>query len=176
MRGGWDWERHAGPRTIRHRPACVKAAVLGLLAALALAGCASDAALVPRDAVTSVSTTDAGPAATMISAYRVAHGLSPVTVDPRLNRAAEHQARAVAAAGRLGHGDFGGRMNDYGVGGFAAENLTAGSPTVDGAIARWKASPGHNSNLLMPQARSIGLARADAKGGYGRYWALVLGQ
>jgi hypothetical protein len=29
---------------------------------------------------------------------------------------------------------------------------------------------------LMPEARRIGLARADANGGYGRYWALVLGQ
>ncbi|MET0742889.1 MAG: CAP domain-containing protein [Microvirga sp.] len=150
--------------------------MLGVLAALALAGCASDEALVARDAVTAVSTADAGAAATMISAYRVAHGLSPVTVDSRLNRAAEHQARAVAAAGRLSHGDFSGRMSDYGIPGYAAENLSAGSPNVDGAIARWKASPGHNGNLLMPQARSIGLARADARGGYGRYWALVLGQ
>jgi uncharacterized protein YkwD len=158
--------------------AFMKAYGLGILAvlALALAGCASDDALVARDAVTAVSTAEAGAAATMISAYRVAHGQSPVTVDPRLNRAAEHQARAVASAGRLSHGNFSGRMHDYGIPGYAAENLTAGSPTVDGAIARWKASPGHNSNLLMPQARSIGLARADAKGGYGRYWALVLGQ
>jgi hypothetical protein len=28
----------------------------------------------------------------------------------------------------------------------------------------------------MPQARKIGLARADANNRYGRYWALVLGQ
>ncbi|MBM6594749.1 CAP domain-containing protein [Microvirga pudoricolor] len=152
----------------------MKAIAFGALAVLALAGCASD--LSPRDTVTAVSTTDAGSAATMISAYRVAHGLSPVTVDSRLNRAAEHQARAVAGAGKLSHGNFGSRMDEYGIAGYSAENLSAGSPTVDGAIARWKASPGHNSNLLMPQARKIGLARADAKGGYGRYWALVLGQ
>jgi len=60
--------------------------------------------------------------------------------------------------------------------GYSAENLSAGSDSVDGAIGRWKASPGHNSNLLMPQARKIGLARADANNRYGRYWALVLGQ
>ena len=44
------------------------------------------------------------------------------------------------------------------------------------SIGRWKASPGHNINLLMPEARKIGLARADANNRYGRYWALVLGQ
>ena len=67
-------------------------------------------------------------------------------------------------------------MDEFGIIGYSAENLSAGSSTVDGAIGRWKASPGHNSNLLMPQARRIGLARADANNGYGRYWALVLGQ
>ena len=67
-------------------------------------------------------------------------------------------------------------MDEYGIIGYSAENLSAGSDSVDGAIGRWKASPGHNSNLLMPQARKIGLARADANSRYGRYWALVLGQ
>ena len=119
---------------------------------------------------------DAAQAASLISAYRVSQGLSPVVVDGRLNKAAEYQARAVAGAGQLSHGSFGSRMGEFGIKGYAAENLSAGSSTVDGAIGRWKASAGHNSNLLMPEARRIGLARADAQGGYGRYWALVLGQ
>ncbi|MGO4570479.1 CAP domain-containing protein [Microvirga sp. 2TAF3] len=145
-----------------------------LLIALALAGCATE---LPRtNAVLTSSTSDAKAAASLISAYRVSKGLSPVSVDPRLNEAAEHQARAVAAAGKLSHGDFSGRMDKFGIRGYAAENLSAGTPSVDGAIKRWQASAGHNVNLLMPQARYIGLARADAQGGYGRYWALVLGQ
>ncbi len=146
------------------------------LIALGLAGCASDASLKPTSDVLASSTNDAAAAASLISAYRVSKGLSPVTVDTRLNKAAEHQARAVAAAGRLSHGNFASRMDQYGVMGYSAENLSAGSSSVDGAISRWKASPGHNTNLLMPQARKIGLARADANNRYGRYWALVLGQ
>jgi len=146
------------------------------LIALGLAGCASDASLTPTSDVLASSTNDAAAAASLISAYRVSKGLSPVTVDSRLNKAAEHQARAVAAAGRLSHGNFASRMDQYGVMGYSAENLSAGSSSVDGAINRWKASPGHNTNLLMPQARKIGLARADANNRYGRYWALVLGQ
>jgi uncharacterized protein YkwD len=146
-----------------------------LLAALTLAGCAGQA-LQATHQVTGSSTSDAAQAASLISAYRVSQGLSPVVVDGRLNKAAEYQARAVAGAGQLSHGSFGSRMGEFGIKGYAAENLSAGSSTVDGAIGRWKASAGHNSNLLMPEARRIGLARADAQGGYGRYWALVLGQ
>jgi uncharacterized protein YkwD len=146
-----------------------------LLIAFALGGCAGQK-LPVNHRVTASSTTDAATAASLISAYRASRGLSPVSVDSRLNQAAEHQARAVAAAGTLSHGSFAGRMEQYGVLGYSAENLSAGSSTVDGAINRWRASAGHDSNLLMPQARRIGLARADANGGYGRYWALVLGQ
>jgi uncharacterized protein YkwD len=123
----------------------------------------------------STNTSDADTAAALISQYRVAHGLSPVSVDPRLTEAARAQARTVAEAGTLSHGRFTSRMDAFGIGGHAAENLSAGSHTVDRVIARWAASPGHNENLLLPQAQRIGLARADSPGlGYGRYWALVL--
>ena len=152
----------------------MKALALALLSALALAGCASQPVAIHE--VTGSSTSDASEAASLISAYRTSRGLSAVAADSRLSKAAEYQARAVAAAGQLSHGSFGSRMEEFGIMGYAAENLSAGSSRVDGAINRWKASPGHNSNLLMSQARRIGLARADANGGYGRYWALVLGQ
>ena len=132
--------------------------------------------VVPSDKV-KTSTRDAAQAAALISEYRKARGLGPVTVDTTLNGAAEYQARAVAEAGKLSHGAFASRMAGFKIGGYSAENLSAGSDSVGGAIARWKASPGHNENLLMPQARRIGLARADSPGnGYERYWALVLAQ
>lgn len=144
--------------------------------ALLVVGCARTQTVQPGVNVSALSTSEAAEAATLISAYRVSRGLSPVTVDPRLNEAAAHQARVVALAGRLSHGDFSGRMNEFGIIGYSAENLTAGPGTVNEAVGRWKASPSHNDNLLMPQARRIGLARADANSRYGRYWALVLGQ
>ena len=150
------------------------AASLVALLLAGLAGC-SGAPEAVYD-VTRTSTAEAGEAARIISAYRISKGLGPVAVDARLNDAALQQARTVAAAGSLTHGDFGARMKGFGIAGYAAENLTAGSDSVSQAVARWKGSPGHNENLLMPEARRIGLARADAAGGYGRYWALVLGQ
>jgi uncharacterized protein YkwD len=144
-------------------------------ASLALAGCTSSD-LSPVHAVQVTSSNDAATAASLISAYRLSRGLPPVAVDSRLNQAASHQARAVAAAGRLAHGDFSQRMKQYGITGYAAENLSAGTTQVTEAVNQWKASPAHDQNLLLPQARRIGLARADARGGYGRYWALVIGQ
>jgi uncharacterized protein YkwD len=125
----------------------------------------------------STSTGDAKSAAALISQYRKANGLPSVVADGTLNRAAEVQARAVAQAGSLSHGEFASRMSSFGVTGYSAENLVAGSKSVAEAIARWKASPGHNRNLLMPEARRIGIAYASSPGaGYEHYWALVLAQ
>jgi uncharacterized protein YkwD len=133
---------------------------------------------VPRPAATGKITTssrDAGQAATMISRYRAAHGLGPVRVDAQLGRAAEHQARAVAMVGELTHGDFAGRMKEYGIRGSAAENLAAGKDTLQGTMDQWKSSPGHNANLLLAGASRIGLVEAETPGtGYNHYWALVL--
>jgi uncharacterized protein YkwD len=96
------FKRNGGLTPSMHEGDFMKAIVLCALAVLALAGCAGEP-LTQTNAVTAVSTSDAGAAATMISAYRTAHGLSPVTVDSRLNRAAEFQARTVAGAGKLSH-------------------------------------------------------------------------
>ena len=144
--------------------------------AFVLAGCSYDFAPRASHHVTALSTDDAADAASLISAYRIAHGLPAVAVDPRLNQAAGHQAQAVAQTGQLSHGNFSGRMDQYGVTGYSAENLSAGSASVAQVIARWQASPYHNENLLLPQARYVGLARADSNSRYRRYWALVLSQ
>jgi uncharacterized protein YkwD len=118
---------------------------------------------------------DAEIAAALISQHRRAHGLGPVKVDPHLNAPALHQAQVVAQTGWLFHGEFASRMASYGIRGQAAENLSAGLWTVEQVIAQWKASPGHNSNLLLPAITRIGLARVDRPGStHGRYWALVL--
>ncbi len=120
---------------------------------------------------------DGEAAAAMISRYRAARGLSPVSADATLTEAAEAQARVVAAAGSLSHGDFPSRMASFGIKGVAAENLSAGRVSVAEVIAGWKASKGHNENLLLDGLHRIGIARIDTPGvGYGEYWALVLSQ
>jgi uncharacterized protein YkwD len=123
----------------------------------------------PRAVKTAVS--EGHRAASLISAYRAAHGLKGVKVDAHLIRPAEHQARAVAQLGWLSHGDFAGRMASFGIRGKAAENLSAGLDSVDQVIAQWQASSGHNANLLMPDFARVGLARASSDR---TYWVLVL--
>jgi uncharacterized protein YkwD len=151
------------------------------IAAVALAlpllvNCAGDPGPTETSSIAmTASVAQAKTAAGLISKYRAAHGLGALKVDERLNRAAEHQARAVAVTGILSHGEFTSRMAAYGIRGYRAENLAAGSDTVAEVIERWKASPSHNQNMLLPQVGKMGLARVDTPGvGYGRYWALVL--
>src|SRR6266508_2556635 len=109
-----------------------------------------------------------------ISAYRKIHGLSAVTVDPALNALAAKQADAMAASGVMDHSvyaAFGQRISAYNTGA-AAENIAMGTKSFAETFAVWKASPGHNANLLMGGARRIGIASASGNGR--TYWALIL--
>lgn len=141
---------------------------------LPLGGCETTAG--GTNKVTKVTTQDARRAAALISSYRVANGLSPVSIDDRYSRLAMMQSRRVAELGYLDHGDFSMRRAKAGVGVPAGENLAAGAVTVEEAVDDWKASSGHNRILLMPEARRMGLARAESPTGYRRYWTLVLGR
>lgn len=146
---------------------------------LAVAACGTSSLVGVSDQPTSVVILDEQAAAVAISRYRAQHGLGPVVIDSSLIRAASYQAGANARAGRLSHeigGTFDARMADAGFGrSYAAENLSAGSATFDEVLARWKASPEHNRNMLMPQLKRVGIARVDAPSTrYKRFWALVL--
>jgi len=150
---------------------------IGLLT-LSLSACGRDTSVL-AGLPTSPVILDEGAAAAAISRYRAQHGLGPVTIDASLIRAASLQAESNARAGRLSHelgGSFESRMARAGVGRtFMSENLSAGSETFDQVLARWKASPEHNGNMLMPQLRRLGIARVDAPGTrYKRFWALVM--
>lgn len=151
------------------------------LVLLPLAGCGSlplsDEPSAPYPTQTTIL--DEVAAAAAISAYRVQHGLSPVVVDPGLVKAAAFQAGNNAKHGQLSHdvgGSFTSRMGAAGLArSYAAENLSAGSETFDQVFSRWKNSPEHNKNMLIPQIRRIGIARVDAPGTrYKRFWALVM--
>jgi hypothetical protein len=109
-----------------------------------------------------------------ISAYRMSHGLSAVTVDPALNALAAKQANAMAARGVMDHSvyaPFGQRISAYHTS-VAAENIAMGTRSFAETLAIWETSSGHNANLLLGSARRIGIASAS---GHGRtYWALIL--
>lgn len=146
-----------------------------LLLAFALASCARPTAQYPTQDVA----VDAASAAALVSQYRASKGLKPVTVDPALSRLALDQARAVASIGDLSHdvtGSFSSRLAAAQTRrSAAAENLSAGPGSVPEVISQWRASPGHDRNLLLPEAERIGLARVDSPTSrYKRYWAMVI--
>lgn len=122
------------------------------------------------------TTAEASQAARMVSAHRAAHGLSPVRVDPTLNRAAAIQSQAMAAQGVMSHsaaGAFPDRMRSTGVRSPAAENIGMGYNSLQHAFSGWQASHGHNVNMLNPEMNKIGLARAVGANGQ-LFWTMVL--
>jgi uncharacterized protein YkwD len=129
---------------------------------------------------TGPATVSSADAAAKISDYRLGRGQGAVTVDATLTAIALRQAQAMARAGKMSHtlgGSFTARL---GKGGYdaaiAAENLAAGPRNLDEALSSWRASKGHNANLLKPGVTQIGIAVAYAPNNrYGNYWALVLG-
>lgn len=115
--------------------------------------------------------------AAMISRYRQSHGLSAVKTDPQLTAIAERQAKAMAAAGVMDHsvaGSFSSRISGAQTG-MAAENIAAGTKTWAETFHAWQNSQGHNANLLMSRADSVGVAVArNEQTPYKTYWAMVI--
>jgi len=161
---------------------CALAAATGLT----LAGCAS--APPPRlpegqpafyrSLASPGAKVDVGAARDMISLYRANKGLSPLSLDPQLQQAAQAQADAMARAGKVTHGPgpLQTRLARFGVQpGRAAENVSAGYYTMAEAFSGWRDSRPHNSNMLNPHVRRMGIATAYAPGTkYKVYWALIV--
>jgi len=115
--------------------------------------------------------------ASMISEYRRAHGLPAVKTDAQLTGIAQRQAHAMAASGVMDHsvaGPFSARIAGANANA-AAENIAMGTKTWAGTLQLWKSSAGHNANLLLPGATSVGVAVAhNAQTRYKTFWAMVI--
>ncbi len=124
-----------------------------------------------------VATAQAADYARAVSAYRRAHGLGAVKLDPRLNAAALRQARAMASTGSVSHSagrSFSSRFARLHRRG-AAENIGAGFLTFSEMLKQWENSTGHRENLLLPAVRRIGVAFVDnPKSPYRKFWAMLL--
>src|SRR5437763_3909296 len=101
-----------------------------------------------------------------ISAYRKSRGLAAVSEDPALSALAAKQANAMAAAGVMDHSvyaPFAQRISAYNTTA-ASENIASGTKSFSETLALRKESWGHNANLLMGDARRIGIASASGHG------------
>lgn len=115
----------------------------------------------------------------LVNSFRAQNGLGPVSVNSAVVEAARYQAVAMASRDVLSHavaGDFTTRMNNAGFTyALATENVGAADRSVADSINAWIRSPYHRENMLMKEAKYMGMIRASAPGSrYRTYWALIL--
>ena len=117
------------------------------------------------------------------NAYRTSLGLAALRLSSTLQRAAAWKSMDMATRHYLAHDDglrsWSERLMDcgYPVNQIMAENIAAGYAAGGAVFAGWRASPGHNRNLVNPEMRAIGLKRVQAVPAdqYGWYWTMELG-
>ena len=101
----------------------------------------------------------------LINAERVKNGLSPVSLDERLNQAA--QIRAEESRKVFVHARLDGRspftvFQDLGIDySLAGENIAAGQRTPQEVVTDWMNSEGHRENILTPEFSKMGIGYTD---------------
>ncbi|MEU5882484.1 CAP domain-containing protein [Spirillospora sp. NPDC047279] len=127
----------------------------------------------------SVPSTSAGQVVSLTNAERARKGCGPVTIDSRLQTAAQRHSADMVARDYFSHsspdgkgpGDritaAGYRWSTYG------ENIAAGQPTPASVVSAWMNSSGHRANILNCSFKNIGVGLAR-KGGT-PYWTQVFG-
>lgn len=133
-----------------------------LLRLLALAGAL--VVLAPATVSASALTGMSGREGALLAAMnevRREHGLQPLRLDVRLERAARAHTREMLARNVFAHGAFALRLRRFDVKAHVAgENLAWGSGALGAArsiVAAWLASPGHRANLLAPSFTRVGV-------------------
>jgi uncharacterized protein YkwD len=97
----------------------------------------------------------------VMNQVRVAHGIRPLRLDGRLERAARSHSRTMLRTGQFFHGAFTTRIRSTGVKApRVGENLAWGVGVLARARAivnMWLASPEHRANLLRRGFRRVGI-------------------
>lgn len=118
----------------------------------------------------------------MINGYRKSKGLRPLQLNATLTKAAKMHSRDLAKWDRISHygSDGSNPWDRVKRSGYkprlAAENVGTGQVTFDEVMKGWKASAGHNKNLLLSDASQMGIALVqDPKTEFKSFWTLVIG-
>jgi len=127
---------------------------------------------------------------TLINNYRASKGLKALKASKSLNIASfthskdmgarkyfSHTTKSPLPAGQSGSA-FTNRMSDagYTFNTTKGENIAAGYATAQAVFNGWKASSGHNANMLNPKFTVIGIGMATVAGSpYGTYWTTDFG-
>lgn len=124
---------------------------------------------------------DPAKARDIINQYRADKKLKPLKLNAELTEAAKSHSRDLAKWDRISHYGSDGsnpwdrvRRTGYKAR-LAAENVGTGQIDFDEVMRGWKASEGHNKNLLLSDATEMGLALVqDPKTEFKSFWTLVL--
>jgi len=115
---------------------------------------------------------------TLTNQERKTNGLSPLTLNPKLNQAAQKHAENMAKQGIMSH-ELDGRSMRERVEDenykwtSLAENVAMGYPTPKAVVTGWMKSPGHRTNILSRNTQ-IGIGYATSAAGE-LYWCQVFG-
>lgn len=131
----------------------------------------------------------------LMNEYRVANGRVALILQDDLNEAADWYATDMATKDYFGNLDYcsklvppktahcdslgrmpGARAMAFGYPQSVGENSAGGFTTAQAVFDAWKASPGHNSNMLGSSYRAIGIGRAcTSYSKYHCYWVTDFG-
>jgi hypothetical protein len=119
----------------------------------------------------------------LVNRERASRGLGSLALASELQTAARRHADAMARGGFFAHSAPDGstpvsRVEAAGYRGWTlvAENIAAGYDSPEQVMASWMSSPGHRENLLLPNAREIGIGHVYRAGTeFGNYWVQNFG-
>lgn len=125
---------------------------------------------------------DVAAAQKAINAYRASRGLKPLKLNAELTEAAKAHSRDLAKWDRISHYGSDGsnpwdRVKRTGYKArLAAENVGTGQVDFNEVLKGWQESPGHNKNLLLADAESMGIALVqEPNTEFKSFWTLVVG-
>jgi len=119
----------------------------------------------------------------LLNQYRISQGRNPLKLSSPLTMAAQGHSLDMAMHNYFSHTSLDGRTFDqrirdagYTYQTYLGENIAAGFSTAESVFEAWKASSGHNENMLFEAFVVIGIGLAfNVSSTYGYYWTTDFG-
>lgn len=117
----------------------------------------------------------------LVNIERSKAGLQPLTLNSKLNQAAQNHTNDMISKGYFSHTSPSGstmtsRVNAVGYAySRIGENIAAGGSTASATMTQWMNSPGHKANILNPAFRELGVGYGPSGDQYRHYWTQVFG-
>jgi uncharacterized protein YkwD len=94
--------------------------------------------------------------AALVNQYRLSQGLPALIIDTTIAGLAREHSATMAKAGQLNHDDFPSRVRRSGLA-MCVENVGWNYRSPEGQFDGWRASAGHNRNMLNRRVYRVGI-------------------